>query len=169
MRCRTAGYAFLGSISLFAYTGNARRLLAALKFEGRRRLAPWFADLVVSAMRGEGWGACLTPVPSRPHRGRQDAVQAVASAIEKRHALSLRRLLCRSGGAQQKTLDYEQRRANLAGRIHLRPGVTPDKVPSEVVLLDDVFTTGATLDACARALLQAGCRSVRAVTLVMEE
>ena len=53
--------------------------------------------------------------------------------------------------------------------ISLSPGALPEEIPAEVFLLDDVFTTGATLDACARTLRNAGCRSVKAITLVIEE
>jgi len=78
-------------------------------------------------------------------------------------------MLQREGAVQQKSLDYEQRKANLKGKISLSRSARCSAMPGEVVLLDDVFTTGATLDACARVLREAGCASVKALTLVIEE
>ena len=80
----------------------------------------------------------------------------------------MQRLLERTGGAQQKSLDFAQRRENLRGMIRLAPGANA-LLPARVLLLDDVFTTGATLDACARALREGGCRSVLGLTLAIEE
>ena len=110
-------------------------------------------------------------VPAPPRRGQAapDAVELVARALERRHGFIVLRLLQRSGRVQQKSLDFEQRRKNLDGKIRVLPDACTGVFPREVVLLDDVFTTGATLDACARALRGGGCVSVKAVTLVMEE
>jgi predicted amidophosphoribosyltransferase len=96
-------------------------------------------------------------------------VELVARVLERRHGIMVRRLLRRDGSVQQKSLDYDRRKANLKGKLSLlQPGRGP-RVPREVVLFDDVFTTGATLDACARVLREAGCTLVKALTLVMEE
>jgi predicted amidophosphoribosyltransferase len=105
----------------------------------------------------------------------------VARSLERCHGIPVLRTLLRTAGAQQKSLDYQQRKDNLKGQISLSPRArweavhghradsAHDAVPRHAVLLDDVFTTGATLDACARALRAAGCIEVNAVTLVMEE
>jgi predicted amidophosphoribosyltransferase len=96
-------------------------------------------------------------------------VELVARELEKTHGLRVLRILSRAGHIQQKTLDYEQRRANLKGNISIARCRGNGILPRTVVLLDDVFTTGATLDACARVLREAGCMEVTAVTLAMEE
>jgi predicted amidophosphoribosyltransferase len=97
----------------------------------------------------------------------------MARCLEKSHGIRVLRILQRTGGKPQKSLDLAQRRENLLGRIRLaragRRGTVPAIPPPEAVLLDDIFTTGATADACARALLDGGCRKVSVITLAIEQ
>ena len=164
LRCRNADYMFDSNLSVFAYTGNAKRLLVGLKFEGRRRLAPFFAAHVAVLLNATGWRGAMVPVPPRPGRQEPDAAELVARSLERLHGVPVLRALLRTASVQQKTLDYRQRRENLKGQVRARTAVPP-----KAILLDDVFTTGATLDACARALRSAGCDEVNSITLVMEE
>jgi predicted amidophosphoribosyltransferase len=92
-------------------------------------------------------------------------VERIVRALTREVPLDVRRLLVRLGGAAQKGLDFEQRRTNLRGMIRVRERAI---VPARVVLLDDVFTTGATADACAGALHEAGCGEVCVLTLAIE-
>jgi predicted amidophosphoribosyltransferase len=167
-RCREAGYAFESNIALFPYSGAPRELIVKLKFADRRRLAALFAHFASAALEGELASCPVVPVPCRPGRSTPDAVELVARLLQKDHGKTVRRLLERTGGAQQKSLDFEQRRRNLSGMIRIATGGRAE-IPPRVVLLDDVFTTGATLDACARSLRDGGCQSVRGLTLAIEE
>lgn len=169
LRCRTADFTFDSNLSLFPYTGGAKRLLASLKFEGRRRLARFFAGRAAALLEAAGWDGAVVPVPSRPGRRTPDAVELVARELERLRCVPVLRALARTAGVQQKTLDLGQRKQNLRGQISVVPGLPGAGVPARTILLDDVFTTGATLDACARALRKAGCAEVNAVTFVMEE
>ncbi len=166
-RCRDADYVFRSNVALFPYSGEARRLLNALKFGGRLRLAAWFAEQAAGHLAAAG--IPVVPVPARPGRRSPDPVERIARRLSHDHGVTVVRLLRRTGGAPQKTLDLKERRENLLGRIRLAPGVRADSIPPQVVLVDDVFTTGATLDACARVLLAAGCERVDTLTLVIEE
>ena len=168
-RCREADYLFESNCALFPYTGDARRLLQALKFGGRLRLATFFADHAARALGHIIREMPIVPVPARPGRKTPDPVGKVCQRLSSEHGATVLNLLERTGGAQQKTLDLRQRRDNLMGRIRLAHGVEPASIPQRVIVLDDVFTTGATIDACARVLAGAGCSSVRSLTLVIEE
>ncbi len=162
LRCRAARFAFSSNRSLFAYDGAVRDLIACLKFERRSRLSTFFADILGPRIREAHPGIPLVPVPGRRF---PDAVELIARELRARHGIEVLRLLQRSGGQAQKTLDLQERRENLRGRVRLVAG----KVPLELVLFDDVFTTGATADTCARVLLEAGCRKVSVMSIAMEE
>jgi predicted amidophosphoribosyltransferase len=138
------------------------------KFEHRTRLAGFFADLAAAALSPAQETVPVVPVPSRPGRRTPDPVERVAACLERHHGKTVSRLLVRTGGSQQKSLDLPRRRENLRGMIRLahQKGVV---VPTHVILLDDIFTTGATIDACARILRDAGCMDVCAITLAIEE
>ena len=172
LRCRAVEHRFSSHRSLFPYTGMAKCLLQALKFEGRWRLAAFFACRAAEELHRRldcgAPGVVVVPVPPRPGHREPDAVERVVSRLAAGGFVRVQRLLQRSARTPQKTLGYEQRKANLRGGIRVDPRASA-AVPARVVLLDDVFTTGATADACAQALLEAGCALVDALTLVMEE
>jgi ComF family protein len=164
-RCRTAGYAFASSIAVFAYRGIVRDLVIALKSGGRRRLALLFAPFLARLLAERRPGTAVVPVPSRPGRSGSDPVELLARELERRHGVQVLRLLCRRAGAAQKSLSHTDRLRNLQGRIHVARGTHP---VGALVVIDDVFTTGATVDACARALIAAGAARVDAVTLAVD-
>jgi competence protein ComFC len=166
-RCRSRTYAFTRNLSLFEYRGAVRELLYQFKFRNRVRLgsvlATYFAEALPHA------GTLLVPVPGNPVSVRArgwDPMSVVAGALARSHGFPVRRLLFRGAGAAQKTLSYEERRCNLAGKLRLVP---PELAgTNRVTLLDDVFTTGATASECARVLASAGVRSVDVLTLAID-
>lgn len=168
LRCRSARYAFECNHSLFAYAGGVRDLIVSYKLGGRVRLAGLFAPLLAQVIRERHPGRPVVPVPPRPGRRGPDAVERIARLLEREHGLTVRRCLARAGGVPQKSLDFAGRRENLQGRISVLPSFADSGVPGAVVLLDDVFTTGATADTCARALAAAGCTAVAVVTIAVD-
>lgn len=139
-------------------------LLAAWKLEGNRRFGPFFASLLEPALRTDVLaGRVLVPVPPRPGKIRSrgwDQVEDLAVILEKKFDIQVSRCLVRTGGRQQKKLGRLDRAVNLCGAFEVCAGV-----PDSAVLLDDLVTTGATLDSCADVLRAAGSRTVRALTL----
>jgi ComF family protein len=162
--CRERNYRFAANTSAFEYRDSAKELLAALKFDNRRRVAMIMADFLAPLLLRRGLP--VVPVPARKAALRArgwDPVWEICRFLGRRHGLQVVRCLQRIGGAPQKALDFEARRRNVAGQIRAtRPPV------SRMVLLDDVFTTGATLDECAGVLRQAGSAEVYAVTFAID-
>jgi ComF family protein len=167
-RCRSDPPAVAMARSGGVYDGSLRDMVHALKYQKRRMIAPWLA----ARMLREGIevldGAdAVVPVPLHPWRQWQRGFnQADDLAIE----LDLpvwRILRKRRGGPPQASLSAAERQANARGayavtrRERLGRGRLAGAV---VVLVDDVMTTGATLNACASVLLREGAASVRALT-----
>lgn len=168
MRCRTTVDAFDSVWSLWRYRGAAKEAILAFKGGSRRSLATYFADFVADWIVKEHPGLPVVPVPPRQDKYRvtgRDQVEDIAVALEKRHGIRVWRALVRKGTTEQKKLNREQRKLNLAHAIIMRDGTVAGQ---DIVLLDDVMTTGATLSACAGALKNGGIRTVHAITLASD-
>jgi ComF family protein len=134
----------------------------AFKYRAARSLAQPLATLLVERLPPPP-GALLIPVPLHPTRLRerrynQSALLARAVARLAGQAYELRALVRRVSTPPQAGLCAAERRANLAAAFAARDArLVRGRL---VVLIDDVITTGATADACARALLAAGADRV---------
>jgi predicted amidophosphoribosyltransferase len=161
--CPAAQAAFTAAWAPLAYDGVARQLVAALKFSGALPLADVMAAHVAANLpAGLRRADALVPVP--PHRGRRrrrgyDPAGVLAAAVAPRLGLPLVRCLARGGGRRQVGAGRTARRD--PHRLVVRLTRAP---PPRVLLLDDVHTTGGTLDACARALAVGGSRVIVAVS-----
>jgi predicted amidophosphoribosyltransferase len=90
----------------------------------------------------------------------------VARALQRNSGLKILSVLQRLRGGPQKGLRFEDRLANIQGMIVLPKNSRP--LSQRVVLIDDIFTSGATADECARVLRRAGVREVQVLTLAAE-
>jgi ComF family protein len=163
-RCRKREYEFDDNFSLFEYQGAVRELLYQYKFRNRLRLAGVLAGFYADALRAGYPGVVLVPVPANPRavaRRGWDPMERICRILEHAHGFSACRALARGAGPPQKHLGYEERRGNLRLRLRRVPAADP-------LLLDDVFTTGATASECARLLKGGGAPRVRVLTLAID-
>jgi ComF family protein len=157
------------------FAGLVRRALHELKYSGERRLADPLGRAVARRWQRVGAGGdLLVPVPVHADRARKrgyDQAALIAEAAARHLSLPMAPILERTRATiAQFDLDRTHRATNVQGAFRLRPGA-PSTRPLDgrwVVLVDDVVTTGATLAACARPLLEAAAIGVSAVTVARE-
>jgi predicted amidophosphoribosyltransferase len=164
-RCRECSgrrLAFASARAAVAYDGTVARVVAAWKERGLREVVGFAAELVadvVAAPRGDA----LTFVPPdserRLKRGHHPAAR-LADELGERWSLDVLQLLSRPGWQRpQRGLPLAERRRNVKSAFRPR-----GDAPKTVVLIDDVYTSGATVAAAASALRKAGARRVDVVT-----
>lgn len=148
------------------FEGPARALVHALKFHSATALAALMAQHLVDALPPRAFppGAVIVPVPASRARLRQrgfDHADLLAGELSRRTVLPIQRPLRREASLAlgQRGLG---RRDRLSGR-GLQVSLS-GRAPLQVVLIDDVCTTGATLELCAEALLSGRTEQVSAVT-----
>jgi competence protein ComFC len=151
--------------------GPGRSLVHALKYHRALHVLEDMTALIraVPEIAGHLRGAVLVPVPLHPRKERErtynqsrllaECFAAVAGGAT-RVAEPLRRVI---DTPTQTTLDRRTRQANLKNAFALRPGAAINAA-EHYVLIDDVFTTGSTLNACAAVLRRAGCLNLDVVT-----
>lgn len=154
-----------------AYEGSLREILHAFKYEGRRGLASPLAAMIRAAGAGIlGDADGVVPVPLHAWR-RMCRGFNQADDLARRLGVPVLRALWRvRATAPQTGLNAAARRRNVRHAFRLSPLLSrtrrqrwlEDRI---VVLVDDVRTTGATLEACAAVLKGAGAREVRALTV----
>lgn len=162
IRCRRSPRVISFGRSIGRYEGALREILHALKYGGRRSVAAPLAAAMASAganvLRGADF---VVPVPlhlfRQYSRGFNQASElAVHLGVPVLHALRRTRAT-----VTQTDLPEADRHANVRGAFALRRRPPPHSV---LVVVDDVSTTGATLDACAQVLLDGGAGEVRGLT-----
>ena len=168
--CRKGKRSFEFGAALLNYNEISARSMAQIKYQNRREYLDYYSEEMVrrlghriSRMRAQ----ILVPVRVHPARKRQRGYnQAEELAVRLGRQLdfpvypdALRRV---KKTAPQKNLDPAQRLANL--RQAFAPGTLPREVGT-VLLVDDIYTTGSTMEACSRVLLSMGVKTVYGAVL----
>jgi ComF family protein len=166
-RCRRLPPAFDCARAAGDYDGPLREIIHAFKYDGRRSLATPLAALMrthgAALLEDAGF---VVPVPLHPWRRLRRGFNQ-ADALARGLGPPVVHALWRTQATMpQSGLRPAQRRRNVRAAFRLSPLVARTRLhEASVVLVDDVRTTGATLDACARVLKEAGAREVRALTV----
>jgi len=167
-RCQTHALDIESIRSVYRFEGELRDTLHEFKYNGVRVLAHPLGDLMGGYMIGHPAPVdIIVPVPLHTKRQRsrgynQSALLARGLSRVIGKPVAMRALVRRRETAPQVSLGAEERRTNVEDAFVCVNDTLQDK---DVVLIDDVCTTGATLEACAVALHEAGARSVHALTL----
>lgn len=169
--CREMELEFEYARAAVAARGLVLDLIHRYKYQQALWCERFLAGLLIQragpVLRQESWDV-IVPVPLHPRRqAEREFNQAERLARRLGGATGLpvnRRLLRRTRFTRSQTqLDRHQRVRNVQGAFALRPGADPAGL--RIVLVDDVLTTGATTNACARVLRRAGARAVCVWTL----
>lgn len=151
----------------YAYPWNT--LLARLKFHDEPGWAGPLARLLAHAGQADGLlAACdaLVPVPLSPRRLAERGYNQAWELARRLDRPALPQVLLRcTDGPPQRTLDRAKRLQQLHGAFMVHPRAQAAVQGRHLMLIDDVVTTGATVQAAATALQQAGAASVRALVL----
>lgn len=168
-RCEIKRPAYDRARAAFQYDNDSRRLVLAFKHGGRQEGVPVFTKHMARAGRDLIAGCDgLIPIPLHPSRlrvRRYNQSLILARALSKVSGVAVMPDIVQRIKAtdSQGGKSYSGRKRNVAGAFAVRAGAQGKG--RHFVLIDDVYTTGATLNACAKTLKRAGAARVDALTL----
>ncbi len=168
--CARTKFHFERAWSAYLYEGVLKDLVHLFKYSGRLSLARAFSDLLFDFINEnpeilDGIDA-ITYVPLQAGNLRRrgfNQSKVLGARISARYDIPLLDLLTKSRATRcQNELSREERLDNLKGAFRSRGGNLKEKT---LLLIDDVMTTGSTLNECSKTLLGSGAKNVRCLTL----
>ena len=164
--CEARPKAFARARAACLYDDHSRDLILQFKHADRTDMADLFSRWLSRAAAELVDGAdAIVPVPMHPLRlirRRYNQAAEMARPLARRHGLAYwpGALIRKRAGESQAGKSGSGRRRNVAGAYASPPGWRTRLAGKRILLIDDVMTTGATAEACARALLKGGARAV---------
>jgi ComF family protein len=154
------------SMSLFAYKNPIDRLIADFKYHDKLYLTEVFADLMVEQLKNKPLPKLLIPIPLHRRRLRQrgynQALELAKILSRKLNIPISKNSLIRSRDtAPQASLPYDQRKRNMRRAFKLND----DVLSNHIALIDDVLTTGHTVNAAAKLFRQEGVTTIELWTI----
>ncbi|OGW82803.1 MAG: hypothetical protein A2987_01035 [Omnitrophica bacterium RIFCSPLOWO2_01_FULL_45_10] len=170
--CRKTSHYFNAAYSACLYEGVLKELIHLFKYKGRYALINILSTNMIEFARElrdellEGVGA-ITFVPLQDARLRErgfNQSKVLALSLSKEFGITLLDTLKKTRPTmRQNELSRSERLVNLEDAFKIKGGI--DFASLKVLLIDDVMTTGATLDECSKALISAGAKEIRCLTL----
>jgi ComF family protein len=169
--CKKRPLAFTCARSVTIYEDAAISAILLLKYERMEPLGTWFAQQLATLVRSQGdrfAADMVVPVPLHKTRERArgfNQASLLAKPLARELRLPYRPVLLQRIRQRpwKRVLTAADRWEAVRGAFATRPGSQVDNL--RVLLVDDVLTTGATLDACAKALIASGAQSVVGLTV----
>jgi competence protein ComFC len=169
--CVGQPFSFACAVAPYRSRGVVRELVHRFKYTGhfylRHVLARWASEGLSDPRLQESAFDAVVPVPLHPTRQRErgfNQASALAELLSQKSGIPLLSCLRRIRYTETQTqFDRSTRLANLKTAFSMRPKQAV--AGKNLLLVDDVLTTGATLDECARVLLAAGAETVKAITV----
>lgn len=160
--CLRGDHAFDFARSALLFTHTFREIIHHLKYADRVSLAKPLGNILRECLENQGFqGTLIVPVPLHPSRERSrgfNQAELIASGLGRPVAPRLIRR--RKNTPSQTGLTRNQRKQNLAGAFEMR-----GRVSGTVIVVDDVFTTGSTMNEIAKALKRGGAERVEVLTV----
>jgi len=169
--CLDRHYHFDCAVSAFRSRGIVRNMIHRFKYHREFRLRHPLADWLEASLQDgritSGPFDCFVPVPLHPSRQRErefNQAEVLARILAKRTGYPVLDCLRRVRNTTTQTrFDRNERMENLRNAFDLRKNTSVQG--KHLLLIDDVLTTGSTVDECSRVLRKAGAASVRVITV----
>jgi ComF family protein len=162
--CKNVDFGFESARTPLRYEGVGEEIVRALEFQGYKKVVGKLAAPLVLHVLGDGRFDAVVPVPLHRSRlrkrGFNRAELLARDVAEEINATVSDTLKVVRSTRDQVELSAAQRRSNVAGAYRASAPLR-----GKILLIDDVFTTGATMSACATTLLRAGAQEVHALSL----
>jgi ComF family protein len=155
----------VASVAIFAFGGPIADAVHRLKYRDRPDLARPLGKLMQAGLTSLPDVDAVVPIPSTPRRTIRRGYNHAHELARHLGPPVIPRALIRTAERPQVGLGRDERRRNLAGAFRIGPDAVRG---ASLLLIDDVVTTGATAEAGAKALLDAGARSVAVLALAHE-
>lgn len=171
--CERISHSFYKGISIFEFSTEVKRLIHRYKYKGEKHLSIPMIYWMTEGLKNYRWDFdTIVPVPLHPIRERErgfNQADLLARGLSRNMGVALanKSLFRVKDTPHQTRLDRQERLRNLMDAFEVGKMNKGSKVfkGKTVLLVDDVYTTGSTVDQCARVLLGSGARRVYVITL----
>ncbi len=158
--CLAKPPAFSRTLAIFSYDFPVDALIRSLKYHENLALAPFFAKMLAEAARHYPRPDYLLPVPMHPSRLRErgfNQAQEIARIVSRKTSIEMLHCAKTRDTSSQTSLPWQAREKNVRGAFACESGIR-----GHVAVVDDVMTTGSTLNELAKTLIENGATDVSA-------